>query len=85
MYLLVWTIVGGFIGWLASVITNNERRMGLVLNVMVGLIGSFLGGLIANFFQIAPLNIFTFWGMAFSLLGATLFLMFVNFMRPERI
>jgi len=85
MYLLLWTIIGGFIGWLASVLTHNEHRMGLVLNVVVGVIGSFLGGMIANLFRIAPLDIFTFWGMAFSLIGSTIFLMFINFMRRERI
>jgi uncharacterized membrane protein YeaQ/YmgE (transglycosylase-associated protein family) len=84
MYLFIWTIAGGLIGWLASVITHNDNRMGVVLNVLVGFIGSFLGGLIANFFQIAPLDIFSFWGFAFSLLGASLFLLFINFLLRKR-
>jgi uncharacterized membrane protein YeaQ/YmgE (transglycosylase-associated protein family) len=58
--------------------------MGIVLNVLVGFIGSFLGGLIANIFPIARLEIFSLWGFAFSLLGASLFLLFIHFLLRKR-
>jgi uncharacterized membrane protein YeaQ/YmgE (transglycosylase-associated protein family) len=85
MYLILWIIFGGFIGWLASLITRNNKRMGLILNIIVGLIGSFLGGVIANFFQLGRFDTFSIWGMAFSLLGAVLFLMLINFLRRKRL
>jgi uncharacterized membrane protein YeaQ/YmgE (transglycosylase-associated protein family) len=84
MYLLLWTIFGGFVGWLASILTHNDNRMGLILNVLVGIVGAFLGGMISNLFQLAPFDIFSFWGFVFSLIGASLFLLFINFMLRKR-
>jgi len=85
MYLLLWMIVGGFIGWIASILTHNDGRMGIILNVVVGFIGSFIGGMIASLFNIAPLDIFTIWGLIFSLIGSVLFLIFINFVRNRKI
>jgi uncharacterized membrane protein YeaQ/YmgE (transglycosylase-associated protein family) len=51
MYLLLWTFVGGMIGWIASILTNNDHRMGILSNIVVGLIGSFLGGVIPTYFD----------------------------------
>jgi len=48
MNLLVTIIIGGIIGWLASILMKTNAQMGLVANVIVGIVGSFLGIAIAN-------------------------------------
>ena len=48
MNLLVTIIIGGVIGWLASILTKTNAQMGILANVIVGIIGSFLGGAIAR-------------------------------------
>jgi len=44
MNFIIWLIVGGIIGWLASMIMRTDAQQGVVLNVVVGIIGALLGG-----------------------------------------
>jgi uncharacterized membrane protein YeaQ/YmgE (transglycosylase-associated protein family) len=48
MDLLVTLIVGGVIGWLASILMKTNAQMGILANVIVGIIGSFLGVALAR-------------------------------------
>ena len=48
MSLLMTIIVGGIIGWLASILMKSNAQMGILANVIVGIVGSFLGGAIAT-------------------------------------
>ena len=47
MALIVTLIVGGIIGWLASIVMKTNAQMGMIANVVVGIVGSWLGGWIA--------------------------------------
>lgn len=80
MGLIVWLIVGGVIGWLASIIMRTDAQQGIVLNVIVGIIGAFIGGLIFSGGNInnAPLTLTTF---LVSLVGAVILLAIVNLIR----
>ena len=84
MYILIWIILGGFIGWFASLITYNDNRMGVFANIIVGLVGSSIGGVLAQLLNIAPLSIFSFWGLVFAVLGAVLLLFFIDLIRNNR-
>jgi uncharacterized membrane protein YeaQ/YmgE (transglycosylase-associated protein family) len=44
MNLIIWLVVGGLIGWVASLLMDTDARQGLVLNVVVGIVGAFIGG-----------------------------------------
>ena len=46
MNILIWLIVGGVIGWLASIIMRTDGQQGVVLNVVVGIVGAFVGRLL---------------------------------------
>ena len=48
MSLIVTLVIGGLVGWLASIFMKVEAPMGILANVAVGLVGSFLGGVIAG-------------------------------------
>jgi len=48
MNILLWIIFGGLAGWIASLIVGTDDTMGLLSNVVVGIIGAFLGGFIAD-------------------------------------
>lgn len=80
MGIVMWLIVGGVIGWLASVIMRTDGQQGILLNIVVGIIGSFIGGLIFARGDInnAPLTIMTF---LVSLVGAIILLAIVNLVR----
>jgi uncharacterized membrane protein YeaQ/YmgE (transglycosylase-associated protein family) len=81
MNFIVWLIVGGLIGWVASKIMRTDAQQGIFLNIIVGIVGAFLGG-----FLIAPMlgsgtinqNDFSVAGLVVSLIGAVILLAIVN-------
>jgi uncharacterized membrane protein YeaQ/YmgE (transglycosylase-associated protein family) len=44
MNFIIWLIIGGVIGWLASIVMRTDGQQGLILNVVVGIVGSYIGG-----------------------------------------
>lgn len=85
MNFIIWLIVGGLIGWVASRIMGNKE--GWVLNVVVGIVGSMLGGwLISPMLGAGTINQndFSLGGLLVSLLGAVLLLAIVNLVNRGR-
>jgi uncharacterized membrane protein YeaQ/YmgE (transglycosylase-associated protein family) len=80
MGIIMWLIVGGVIGWLASLIMRTDGQQGIILNILVGIAGAFVGGLILARGNIndAPLTVTTF---LVSLAGAVVLLAIVNLVR----
>ena len=84
---IIWLIVGGIIGWLASLIMKTDAQQGILLNVVVGIIGAFIGG-----WLIAPLiggstgaGGFDIMGLIAALIGAIILLAIVNLFRRGRV
>jgi len=76
--------MGGIAGWIASIITRNNGRMGIILNIVVGLVGAAIGGVISHFTGLGGITIFSFWGMGFAILGAVILLAVINLIwRPR--
>ena len=48
MDVIIWLVIGGVIGWLASIVMKTNAQMGIVANVIVGIVGAALGGWLAN-------------------------------------
>ena len=48
MGIIVWLIVGGVVGWLASIIMRTDAQQGVLLNVIVGIVGALLAGFIIS-------------------------------------
>lgn len=81
---IIWIILGGLLGWIASMIMRTDAQQGLFLNIVVGIIGAFLAGLVLSpLFGIATINQnnFSLPGLLISLLGAVVLLGLVNFFR----
>ena len=54
---LIWIITGGFIGWLASLIMRTNSRQGTITDIIVGIVGAFLGGyFLTPLFNITTIN-----------------------------
>ncbi|MCE7798179.1 GlsB/YeaQ/YmgE family stress response membrane protein [Sphingobium sufflavum] len=80
MGLILWLVIGGVVGWLASMIMRTDAQQGVFLNIVVGIVGAFLGGLILSGGSInnSPLNVTSF---LVSLVGAVVLLAIVNLVR----
>lgn len=84
MNLVIWLVVGGVIGWLASLVMRTDAQQGIILNIVVGIIGALLAG-----FVIAPMfgtgtinsNDFSMSGLLVSFVGAVVLLAIVNMFR----
>ena len=51
---IVALIIGGVVGWFASIVMKTNAQMGLVANVAVGIVGSFIGNAVAGALGISP-------------------------------
>ncbi len=83
-----WIIVGGLIGWLASIITGRNQRQGCMMNIIVGVIGAALGGLVYNLitgrgfaFDFGSFDITSIGGVVVALIGAVALLAILNFIQ----
>lgn len=77
--ILIWLIVGGVVGWLASLIMRTDGQQGIILNIVVGIVGAFLAGLIMGGGSINEQV--TIESFLYSLVGAIVLLAIVNLIR----
>ena len=83
MNLIIWLIVGGVIGWLASIIMRTDAQQGILLNIVVGIVGAFLAGLVMSGGSInQAINLSS---ILASLVGAVVLLAIVNLFRRGRV
>ncbi len=85
MAFILWLVIGGILGWLASIVMRTDGQQGIILNVVVGIVGSFLGGLLLGPLfgapginsgdMLAPMNLLV------AFLGAVILLAIVNLVR----
>jgi uncharacterized membrane protein YeaQ/YmgE (transglycosylase-associated protein family) len=88
MNFIVWIIVGGVIGWIASLIMRTDAQQGLFLNIVVGIVGALIAGWV-----VSPLvgvgtinqNALSIGAMAVSLVGAVVLLANVNLLRRGKV
>lgn len=80
MNLIIWLVIGGVIGWLASIVMKRDAQQGIVLNVVVGIVGAVLGGWL---FGGATINqsSFSVGSLLVSFIGAVLLLAIVNLVK----
>jgi uncharacterized membrane protein YeaQ/YmgE (transglycosylase-associated protein family) len=79
MGIILWLIVGGIVGWLASIVMRTNAQQGILMNIVVGIIGAFLAGLIFGGGSINEgISVGSF---LMSLLGAIVLLAIVNMFR----
>lgn len=84
MNFIIWLILGGLIGWLASMLMKTNDQQGIVLNVVVGIVGALLAGwFITPLVGVGTINQdnFSLAAMLVSFVGAAILLAFVNLVR----
>ena len=77
--IIVWLVVGGVVGWLASLLMRTDAQQGIILNLVVGIVGAFIAGLIIGGGSIN--QDITVESFLWSLLGAVVLLAIVNLIR----
>jgi len=83
MNLILWLIIGGIIGWLASIVMKTNAQQGMILNVIVGVVGAVLGGWLFGRGTINNADL-SVPGLLVSFVGAVILLAIVNLIRRGR-
>lgn len=81
MGIIIWLIVGGIVGWLASLLMKRDAQQGILLNIVVGIVGAVLAGWIFGGGINEAITIRTF---LFSIVGAVILLAIVNLFTRDR-
>lgn len=84
MNFLIWLLVGGLLGWIASLVMKTNGQQGIILNVVVGIVGALIAGfVIAPMFGTGTINTndFSVSGLLVSFVGAVILLAIVNLFR----
>jgi Predicted membrane protein len=87
MGFIIWLIIGGVVGWLASLMMRTDGQQGILLNIVVGIVGAFLGGwLISPLVGVGTINEgISIGSIVVSLVGAIILLAIVNLVRRGRV
>jgi uncharacterized membrane protein YeaQ/YmgE (transglycosylase-associated protein family) len=82
---ILWLVFGALVGWLASIVMRTDAQQGALLNIIVGIVGAFIGGLVFNFLGIGGSTInnndFSIGSLIVSFFGAVILLAIVNLIR----
>jgi uncharacterized membrane protein YeaQ/YmgE (transglycosylase-associated protein family) len=81
MNILAWIVLGALAGWIASIIMGKNRKMGAIANIVVGIVGAFLGGAIMNALGYEGLTGFDLWSLLVAIIGAVALLFVVGIIR----
>ncbi len=88
MGIILWLVIGGVIGWLASIVMRTDGSQGIFLNIVVGIVGAFLGGwLIGPLLGAPSINsgVISIGSLLVSFLGAVVLLAIVNLFTRKRV
>lgn len=78
MGIIGWIIIGALAGWLASMVTGNNKKMGAFANIGVGIIGGFIGGFIMNLLGGTGITGFNLRSLFVAFIGSLIFLWIFN-------
>jgi uncharacterized membrane protein YeaQ/YmgE (transglycosylase-associated protein family) len=87
MNVIIWLVVGGLVGWVASKVMNTDGQQGILMNVVVGIVGALIGGwVLSPIVGASTINQgdFSIGGLFVSLVGAIVLLAIVKLVRQRR-
>ena len=77
-------VIGGLAGWVASMIMKKDASMGVVANVVVGVIGAVIGNFLLPLVGVASSDGFSLWSFVVALIGAVILLFLVGLFRGKK-
>lgn len=75
--IILWIIIGGLAGWIASMIMSRDGGMGAVANIVVGIVGAIIGGFVVSLFGV-NVDTFSIAGLLVAILGAVILLAIIG-------
>lgn len=81
MNILLWIILGALAGWIASLIVKTNDQQGILMDIVVGIVGAFIGGFVFNLFGAQGVTGFNIYSILVAIIGAIILLAIVKAVR----
>jgi uncharacterized membrane protein YeaQ/YmgE (transglycosylase-associated protein family) len=81
---LAWIIIGAIAGWLASKVMKTSRQQGLLMDIVVGILGAFIGGFLFEQFGSTGTTGFNIWSVFVAFVGAVVLLILIRAVSGQR-
>lgn len=81
MNILLWIILGALAGWIASIVMKTREEQGLLMDIVVGIVGAFLGGWLFSLFGAQGVTGFNLYSILVAIVGAVVLLAIVRAFR----
>lgn len=78
---LGWIVLGGLAGWIASKIMKTDQKQGLIANIVIGIVGAFIGGFVINALGGQAITGFNPWSFLVALIGAVILIWLLKLIR----
>jgi uncharacterized membrane protein YeaQ/YmgE (transglycosylase-associated protein family) len=84
MSILAWVVLGGFAGWIASLLMGTDSSQGILLNIIIGIVGAIIGGMVFSSLGAAPVTGFNLYSLAVAVVGSVIAIWLVQLLRGVR-
>ena len=81
MGIIGWIVLGALAGWLASIVTKRNDQMGCLMNILVGIVGAFIGGLVMSLLGGDGVTGFNLYSLLVAFVGAVILLFVLGLVR----
>lgn len=78
---IAWILFGALAGWIANMIMKRNAQMGIVANIVVGIVGALIGGFLLNLAGVAGMTGFNLYSLLVAIFGAVVLLFLVGIMQ----
>lgn len=84
MNVIVWLLFGAIVGWVASLIMNTDEEQGAVANIVIGIIGAFIGGAVGRMMGGPGVTGFNVGSVLLAVLGSVILIFFIRMLSGRR-
>jgi uncharacterized membrane protein YeaQ/YmgE (transglycosylase-associated protein family) len=81
MNILLWILLGGIAGWLATKLTKTDDSSGVMGNIVIGIVGAFIGGFLFNMLGGSDINGFNIYSLFVATIGAVILISIIKMIR----
>jgi len=85
MGIILWLIFGALAGWIASMIMGTNRSQGLLLDIVMGIVGAFIGGFLSSNLLGIPITGFNITSLVIAIIGAIILTLIVRAVAGRRV